>query len=100
MSNPHVQGDTEVAIDVELSNKNFCLDDPEQRQHYTKYMSAKEKERFAKCYVRSLLETKEKVLWFRRMTNPSLHKIYKDTYKSSGKDSALKQSKGSNHDDQ
>ena len=40
MPNTHVQGDTEVAIDVELSNKNFCLDDPEQRQHYTKYMSA------------------------------------------------------------
>ena len=96
MSNPQVQGDTEVALDVELSNKNFCLDDPEQRQHYTKYMSAKEKERFAKCYVRSLLETKEKVLWFRRMTNPSLHKIYKDTYESGGKDSAVKQSKGSN----
>jgi hypothetical protein len=100
MSNTHVQGDTEVAIDVELSNKNFCLDDPEQRQHYTKYMSAKEKERFAKCYVRSLLETKEKILWFRRMTNPSIHKIYKDTYESGEKDSVLKQSKGSNHDDQ
>ena len=84
MSNPQVQGDTEVAIDVELSNKNFCLDDPEQRQHYTKYMSAKEKARFAKCYVRSLLEAKEKVRWFRRMTNPSLHKIYKDTYESGG----------------
>ena len=55
MSTPQVQGDTEVALYVELSNKNFCLDDPEQRQHYTKYMSAKEKERFAKCYVRSPL---------------------------------------------
>ena len=96
MSNPQVQGDTEVAIDVELSHKNFCLDDPEQRQHYTKYMSAKEKERFTKCYVRSLLETKEKILWFRRMTNPSIHKIYKDTYKSGGNDSVLKQSKGNN----
>jgi hypothetical protein len=96
MSTPQVQGDTEVALDVELSNKNFCLDDPEQRQHYTKYMSAKKKERFAKCYVRSLLETKEKVLWFRRMTNPSIHKIYKRTYESGGNDSALKQSKGSN----
>ena len=54
MSTPHVQGDTEVDLDVELSNKNSCLDDPEQRQHFTKYMSAKEKERFAKTYVRSL----------------------------------------------
>lgn len=96
MSNTHVQGDTEVAIDIELSNKNFCLDDPEQRQHYTKYMSAKEKEKFAKCYVRSLLETKEKVLWFRRMTNPSIHKIYKDTYEFGGNNSAVKPSKGNN----
>ena len=96
MSKPQVQGDTEVALDVELSNKNFCLDDPKQRQHYTKYMLAKEKERVAKCYVRSLLETKEKVLWFRRMTNPSIHKIYKRNYESGGNDSALKQSKGSN----
>jgi hypothetical protein len=64
MSNPRVQGDTEVAIDVEFSNKNFCLDDPEQRQQYTKYMSAKNKERFAKCYIRSLLETKEKFSGF------------------------------------
>jgi hypothetical protein len=90
MSTHQVQGDTEVALDVELSNKNFCFDDPEQRQHYTKYMSAKKKERFAKCYVRWLLETKENILWFRRMTNPSIHKIYKDTYESSGKDSAVK----------
>src|ERR1700735_5917812 len=96
MPNPHVQADTEVALDVVLSNKNFCLDDPDQRQHYTKYMSAKKKERFAKCYVRSLLETKEKVLWFRRMTNPSLHEIYKVTYESGGNDSAVNQSKGSN----
>jgi hypothetical protein len=98
MSKPQVQGDTEVALDVELSNKNFCFDDPEQRQQYTKYMSAKKKESFAKCYVRLLLETKEKVLWFRRMTNPSIHKIYKDNYESGGKDSVVKQSKGNNHD--
>ena len=77
MSTPQVHGDTEVALDGELSNKNICLDDPKLRQHYTKYMRSKEKERFAKWYVRSLLETRERVFWFRRMTNPSLHKIYK-----------------------
>jgi hypothetical protein len=96
MSNPQVQGNTEVALDVELSNKNLCLENPEQRRHYTKHMTAKEKERVAKCYVRSLLEAKEKVLWFRRMTNPSLHKIYKDTYESGGNDSVVNQSKGNN----
>jgi hypothetical protein len=50
------------------SDKNFDLDDPKQRQHYTKYMTKKEKEKFAKSYVRALLETKEEVLRFRRMT--------------------------------
>ena len=87
---------TNVLTAVHLRNKNFSFDDPKLRQHYTKHMTAKEKERFAKSYVRSLLEAKEKVLWFRRMTNPSLHKIYKDTYESGGSDSVLKQSKGSN----
>jgi hypothetical protein len=36
------------------------------------------------------------VLWFRRMTNPSIHKIYKDTYEFGGNDSAVKPSKGNN----
>jgi hypothetical protein len=79
-----------INIYVESDNKRISLHDPDQCLRYTKYMTAKEKERVAKCYVRSLLETKEKVLWFRRMTNPSLHKIYKDTYESGGNDSAVK----------
>jgi hypothetical protein len=85
---------TNILTAAHLRNKNFCLDDPKLRQHYTKYMTAKEKERFAKSYVRSLLENKEEVLRLRRMTNPSLHKIYKDTYESGGNDFAVKQSKG------
>ena len=52
---------------VVSDNKRISIDDPKERQRYTKYMTAKEKERFAKSYVRSLLETKEKVLCFRRM---------------------------------
>ena len=75
---------TNVLSAAHLRNNNFSLDDPKLRQHYTQSMTAKEREKFAKSYVRSLLETKEKVLWFRRMTNPSLHKIYKDTYESGG----------------
>jgi hypothetical protein len=55
-----------TGLNVE-SNKNFDLDDPKQRQHYARYMTMKEKERFAKSYVRSLLEAKEEVLRFRRM---------------------------------
>jgi hypothetical protein len=69
---------------VVSDNKRISMDDPKQRQQYIKYMTAKDKERYAKSYVRSLLETKEEVLRFRRMTNPSLHKIYKDTYESGG----------------
>jgi hypothetical protein len=66
---------------VVSDNKRISIDDPKQRQRYTKYMTANEKERFAKWYIRSLLEAKEKVLWFRRMTDPSLHK---DIYESGG----------------
>jgi hypothetical protein len=62
---------------VTSGNKRISMDDPKQRQRYTKCMTAKEKEGFAKWYIRSLLETKEKVLWFRRMTSPPLHKTYK-----------------------
>ena len=62
---------TNVLTAAHLRNKHFCLDDPKQRQHYTKYMTAKQKERFAKSYVRLLLETKEELLRFRRITNPS-----------------------------
>ena len=43
------------------------LDDPKQRQRYVKYMSAREKEQFAKHYVRHVLEAKENELWFKRM---------------------------------
>jgi hypothetical protein len=53
-----------------LREKNYCLDDPKQREQYAKNMSAKDKEKFAKSYVRSLLEAKEKAHWYRRMTNP------------------------------
>jgi hypothetical protein len=54
-----------------VPNKDFCFDDPKQRQKYTNNMTPKEKEKFAKSYVRSLLEAKEQALWFRRMANPS-----------------------------
>jgi hypothetical protein len=85
---------TNILTAALLRNKDLCLDDPKLRQRYTKNMTAKEKERFAKTYVCSLLETKEEVLRFQRITNPSLHKIYKDTYESGGNDFAVKQSKG------
>jgi hypothetical protein len=52
---------------VKRENKTFYLDDPKQRQQYAKWMSPREKEKFAKSYVRSVLEAKEKLQWFTRM---------------------------------
>ena len=56
-----------IGIYVKEGNKTFYLDDPKERQRYTKYMTPKQKERFAKRYVRDVLEAKERELWFKRM---------------------------------
>ena len=52
---------------VQSGNKRFYLDDPKQRQRHSKYMTPSQKERFAKSYVRYVLEAKEQELWFKRM---------------------------------
>ena len=49
--------------------KRVYLDDPKERQRYVKYMTPKQKERFAKSYIRSILEGKEQDLWLKRMLN-------------------------------
>ena len=49
--------------------KRVYLDDPKERQRYVKYMTPKQKERFAKSYIRSILERKEQDLWLKRMLN-------------------------------
>jgi hypothetical protein len=43
------------------------LDDPKERQREAEGMTPKQKEKFAKFYVRKVLEAKEEILWFRRM---------------------------------
>ena len=58
-----------TAMNVKKGNKTFYLDDPKDRQRYTKYMTPKQKERFAKSYIRSILEGKEQDLWLKRMLN-------------------------------
>ena len=52
---------------IKKGNETIYLDDPKQRQRHVKYMTPQQKERFAKDYVRSVLEQKEKELWFTRM---------------------------------
>jgi hypothetical protein len=56
-----------TGIYVKEGNKTFYLDDAKEGQRYTKYMTLKQKERFAKSYVRYVLEAKEQELWFKRM---------------------------------
>ena len=56
-----------TGICIKEGSKTFYLDDPKQRQRYVKYMSAREKEQFAKHYARHVLEAKENELWFKRM---------------------------------
>jgi hypothetical protein len=56
-----------TGIYVKEGNKTFYLDDPKDRQRYAKYMTPKQKERFAKSYVRYVLKAKEQQLWFKRM---------------------------------
>jgi hypothetical protein len=68
-----------------IGGKDLYYDDPKARHREAKNMSQKRREKFAKWYLHKVFEAEEKRLWFRRMTNPSLHKIYKDTYESGGK---------------
>jgi len=51
------------------SGKALNLDDPKDRQRYVKYMSPKQREEFAKDYLRKLLQAKEQELWFKRMVS-------------------------------
>ena len=52
---------------VQSGKKRVYLDDAKERQRYVKYMTPKQKERFAKSYTRSILEAKEQDLWLKRM---------------------------------
>ena len=44
-------------------------------------MTPKQKERFAKFYVSKILEEKEQLLWFRRITDPESYRLYKESLK-------------------
>ena len=52
---------------IKKGNETIYLDDPKQRRRHVKYMTPQQKERFAKGYVRSVLEAKEKLQWLTRM---------------------------------
>jgi hypothetical protein len=56
-----------TGIYVQAGRRRFHLDDLKERQRYVKDMTPKQKEEFAKFYVRKILEAKEEMLWFKRI---------------------------------
>jgi hypothetical protein len=83
-----------TGIYTETQNKREYLDDPKKRQRDAEGMTPKQKVKYAKFYVRKLLEKKEEMLWRKRMTNPSLYKVHQIRWRNS----ALK-GKGRDYDE-
>jgi hypothetical protein len=52
---------------VRSGRETFYLDDPKDRQRYVHGLNPKQREKFAKFYIRKLLEAEEYQLWFKRM---------------------------------
>jgi hypothetical protein len=73
-----------TGIYTQAGNMREYWDDPQQRQRDAAGMTQKQKEKFAKLYVSKVLEAKEQLLWFRRMTDPELYRLYKDRFATFG----------------
>ena len=54
-------------LTVKSGTQTIYLDDPKARQRYAKDMTPKQREKFAKFYVRKVLKAKEYSLWLNRM---------------------------------
>lgn len=57
-----------TGLSVKTGGVTLYLDDPKDRQRYVKYMNPKQRKEFAQFYTRRVLQAKEKLQWFRRMT--------------------------------
>jgi hypothetical protein len=73
-----------TGIYTQVGNRRQYWDDPKQRQHAVARMTPKQKEKFAKFYVSRILEAKEQLLWFGRMTDPELYRLYKESSENPG----------------
>jgi hypothetical protein len=49
----------------------YDLDNPAHRQRYAKYMNPKEKARFARDYLRAIVEAEKYERWYRKMLRTS-----------------------------
>jgi hypothetical protein len=56
-----------TGITVKSRSQTLYLDDAQERLRYAKDMSPKQREKFAKFYLRKVLEAKEYQIWFKRM---------------------------------
>lgn len=56
-----------TGITVKSGGRVYCLDDPAHRQRYAKYLKPKQKEKFAKDYLREILKAEEYKRWFMKM---------------------------------
>jgi len=73
-----------TGIYTQAGNMREYWDDPEQRLRDAARMTPKQMEKFAKFYVSKVLEAKEELLWFRRMTDPELYRLYKERFETFG----------------
>ena len=56
-----------TGIYVQSGRQTIYLDDPKARQRYAEDMKPKQREEFAKFYLRKVFEAKETILWFNKM---------------------------------
>jgi hypothetical protein len=73
-----------TGIYTQAGNMSEYWDDPQQRQRDGTRMTPKQMEKFAKLYVSKVLEAKEELLWFRRMTDPELYRLCKEKFETFG----------------
>jgi hypothetical protein len=73
-----------TGVYTQSGDRRTYLDDPKQRQLDVKNMTPKQKERYAKFYIRMILKRKEEMLWFKRMTNPAIHQQHREIYNCYG----------------
>lgn len=56
-----------TGITVKSGGCVYCLDVPAHRQRYAKYLKPKQKEKFAREYLREILKAEEYKRWFMKM---------------------------------
>jgi len=56
-----------TGLTVEAGDKVYRLDDPAHRQRYAKFLNTKQKEKFAKGFLRAIIKAEEYQRWYNKM---------------------------------